>query len=581
MKLRKQRVEEVNLAAVTLLESHAQRHALARVDPLGVIEHVRFIDVSVRATRWAKVLRQHGVAAGEHVVVLAERDRAWRAALLGVMEAGCVAVPYPGTAPDEEILAVASHWGAALILSAEPRPDLEDGPAVVSGDEVDIVRTSVESPPNSDGRRTLAEDAALVLYADHHPDARGAVHTHGSLVEHVQLGNRWLGLGPNERIWSTVEDGSAESIWLMLAAWHAGVEIIVIDQVAPPETVLELLARLQPAAIWLSDEEYGRLAGADVPHWIELPSIRRALSADAAAPGVTAFHEFFGTRIAPVLVSAEAGVVAGCPADSDDEVTSFRGDALTVLADDDRELRAGDVGDLAVAGDAASLFVGYGKERLEPPQPGTWFRIGRRGAIDPDGLLRLEPGETERPRARRDEGVAAHVATQLLGVEADERRRAEEEDARRRKRAERDRRDAERAETKRRADEARRTERQAVQEAKERVDAEERRRREEEKNRKNAEREQREAERNERKERARAVKEHAREEERLRTEAAERAKHDAALAGADERVLEEERRQSAALAESERTTDIVSRISHYGIAGSAGPASIDKDRATE
>src|SRR5262249_53832568 len=137
MKLRKQRVEDVNLGAA-LLGQNEHRYAVARIDPLGVIERVRFIDVSVGAARWAETVQRHGLAPGEHVVVLAERDRAWRAALLGVIEAECVAVPFPGTAPAEDIHAVARDAGAALVISAHARPDLDDGPLVISADDVDV-----------------------------------------------------------------------------------------------------------------------------------------------------------------------------------------------------------------------------------------------------------------------------------------------------------------------------------------------------------------------------------------------------------------------------------------------------------
>src|SRR5262249_50057832 len=157
-----------------------QLYAVARVDPLGVIERSRFIDVSVLAARWAGVVRSHGIAPGEHVVVLAERDRAWRAALLGVIDAGCVAVPLPGTAAADDFLAVAQDSGAALILAPHPRAALDDGPAVVSADEIDVPRALPPSNAEGHAQHIAADEPALVLYARHGPKWRGAVHTHGS-----------------------------------------------------------------------------------------------------------------------------------------------------------------------------------------------------------------------------------------------------------------------------------------------------------------------------------------------------------------------------------------------------------------
>src|SRR5262249_10887773 len=156
----------------------------------------------------------------------------------------------------DDILAVAQDSGAALILAPHPRADLDDGPAVVSADEIDVPRALPPSNAEGHAQHIAADEPALVLYARHGPKWRGAAHTHGSLLAQAHAGGRWLGLGAREGVWSTARDGSAESIWLLLAAWHAGAEVIVVDQTASPEAVLELLHRLRPTAVWLTDDEY-------------------------------------------------------------------------------------------------------------------------------------------------------------------------------------------------------------------------------------------------------------------------------------------------------------------------------------
>ena len=59
-------------AAAELIAPVAQStgHGLAHVDPLGVIERVRFTDVARRAAEWAELVREQGVQPGDRVVVL-------------------------------------------------------------------------------------------------------------------------------------------------------------------------------------------------------------------------------------------------------------------------------------------------------------------------------------------------------------------------------------------------------------------------------------------------------------------------------------------------------------------------------
>src|SRR5438128_1969051 len=132
MRLRKRPQEVVALTNVAgqLVGTFAQgkHHALAHVDPLGVIERLRFEDVRREAAQWAGLLREQGVKPGDRVVVLAERDRHWRCALLGVLQAGGVAVPCPSPAPIAELRAIAEHAGAEIVdveYTLDPAAELE------------------------------------------------------------------------------------------------------------------------------------------------------------------------------------------------------------------------------------------------------------------------------------------------------------------------------------------------------------------------------------------------------------------------------------------------------------------------
>jgi acyl-coenzyme A synthetase/AMP-(fatty) acid ligase len=381
---------------------HSRRYAITNVDSLGVIERFTFTDITRETARWAQLLREHGLQPGDRVVIVAGREWGWRCALLGAIHAGGVAVPCPTSLPVREIRTVVNHADASLLVSLRPPPELVEleGRSALTADDLDEVdpARALEKPPH----RTESRDIALILYAWHGLDLSGTMHTHASLLAQADAAEHWLGVDEDERIWATADDGSGPSIWLLLAAWRRGASVVVVDLELDSDAKLELLDRLRPAAVWFSDDEYGTLGSATVPPWVDLSSIRRAFVGSVETDGANSFSTAFGAALVPVFALDELGVVAGWPAGREG-----RGDAHTaqpapgvqvaVVGDDGTELQPGEVGDVAVRGDAPTLFTGYaGREGRS--RSAEWFRFGWRGALTAEGALRLDersPGEVE------------------------------------------------------------------------------------------------------------------------------------------------------------------------------------------
>ena len=548
-------VVELTNVAVRLLEAFplGNHYALAHVDPLGVIERLKFADVEREVARWADLVRERGVEPRDRVVVLAGRDRQWRCALLGVLQAGGVAVPCPASTPVADIRAIASRAGAVLYASARARPDLVEpaGIPVLAADELDPYAASrpTDQPPHM----ALPDDIALILYARDASGLHGAMHTHDSLLAQAEAGKHWLGVGEDERVWCTAPDGSAASIWVLLAAWSARAAIVDVEYALDPEAELELLDRFKPAAVWFTDDEYAMLASAEDPGWVDLGSISRALTSEESADGATAFQQAFGAEIEPVYGSKETGVVAAW--------SPLPGIRLAIVDEQGNEVAAGQAGDVAVRGDTPSLFVGYDGARVRVPRPDEWFRVGGRGALEADGSLRLvsralreiDPVELEAvdeggppavdvsgpdrlpaidERRRREEAESRELAERAA---ANERRRVEE--------AERSEREAELAVQRILAENAKRTAEEAARAEKQRLADEERRRVEDEKRRaEEAKRAEREAARAE-KQRLVDEKRRRAEDEKRRAEEATSAEREAARAE-QQRLAAEERRRS-------------------------------------
>src|SRR6478672_11663831 len=83
--------------------------------------------------------RGHGLAHVDSLGVIAGRDREWRFALLGVIQAGGVAVPWPEATSARELGAIAADANAVLFVSARGRLDLvtPGGVRALSSDDLE------------------------------------------------------------------------------------------------------------------------------------------------------------------------------------------------------------------------------------------------------------------------------------------------------------------------------------------------------------------------------------------------------------------------------------------------------------
>jgi acyl-coenzyme A synthetase/AMP-(fatty) acid ligase len=392
-KERRQEPAGANLARDLIrgLGGGGERTALSYVDEVGVIVHLSYADVARAATRWADVLHENTVVAGERVLVLAGRDLEWRSALLGATEAGAIAVPCPGSLAADEVLRRARHCGAAVIVSAGSRPDLELEPAapVITAEE--LRRDPAPPQPrswNTHAPDTAARDVGLLLHEDGAAGLRATVHTHGSLLAQALAGQHWLGADPGRRLWCTAPEGSPESVWAMLAAWGAGAELLCVSHDLDTEQRLELLHGLPVDVLWLTPDEYRALAAAEHPSWYDLSRVRRAL----VHPGleeetVAALHETFGLAVGAIFGLAETGILAaaepGKPLrplpDLELAVVDERGDAT----------RPGEEGELLLLGGPAALFAGYwnAPRATATALRKNVFRTGYRARVDGSGAL--------------------------------------------------------------------------------------------------------------------------------------------------------------------------------------------------
>jgi hypothetical protein len=208
-------------------------------------------------------------------------------------------------APGKEIRAIAVDADARLLVSARAPTDLAglDLP-VLSGRDLD----PHARPDGVAAHKSRPHDVALILYADDAAVLRSSRHSHASLLAQAEADEQWLGVGEGERFWSTVDEGVAASVSVLLAAWRKGAEIVIVDCELDVREQLDLLDRFQPAVVWFADEEYGLLASAAPPARAEAISIRRALTSNDPGEGAAAFERVFGAEVARARASDGIGI---------------------------------------------------------------------------------------------------------------------------------------------------------------------------------------------------------------------------------------------------------------------------------
>jgi hypothetical protein len=568
-------------AAVQLLGTVEQgkHYGLAHVDPLGVIERFRFVDLARESARWAHLLRVNDLEAGARVVVLADRDRHWRTAVLGVLEAGGVAVPRPGSTPARELRATVTETGATIVLSPRPRPELPSlGVRVFSTADLDLrdaATAALEMPYT-----VLDDDPALIL------DGRNGlvVHSHAAVLAQAVAGGSQLSIAAGERVWCTSAEGSRDSVWLMLAAWHSKSEVIVVEETLDPDSRLELIHRLRPAAIWFTGDEYQELAETDAAPGLDLSSVRRSL-VSVEPIRAAAFGEIYGLAVDPIFTVFDEGAVAADSLRADDP------EAPDVAETEERrEQEAAE----QLRREAEEARRRQQEEQLQREAAEARRRdeeAKQRQRAEQEALRKAEhDAANARERAENEaKRKAQREAKERIRQEAEaakQRRRETEQEAKARESAETEaqrkaeleakerlKQETEAAKQRRRADKDAR--RKGEQEAKQRAREEARERAERERQQAGAEKQRERAAKEARAAADRQAKERAQEEERLRREEA-KAREAAERAAAQHR-LERERR--AAKAEARQAgkkrrgdgdasdhlkPDIIATISEYG-----------------
>ncbi|TDK45041.1 acetate--CoA ligase [Antarcticimicrobium luteum] len=269
-----------------VIHGHGDQVALRWLGPDGGRRDVSYAELSQLSSRFANVLRAHGMQPGDRLYALMGRDPALYAGALGTLKAGLIFTPLFSAFGPEPIqtrmeigecnvlLTTAAIYRRKIAPWRDKIPSLKlvliaDGEApegcVALGPALEA------AAPEYEAAQTGEDTPALIHFTSGTTGRpKGAVHVHGAAIYHAFSGREALGLSPGTIYWCTADPG-----------WVTGTSYGII---AP---LVNRVTMIVDAAEFELDRWYGTVEREKVEVWYSAPTAIRMMmraGAEAAKP---------------------------------------------------------------------------------------------------------------------------------------------------------------------------------------------------------------------------------------------------------------------------------------------------------
>lgn len=375
-------------------------------DALGT-SSITYGELARRTSRFAQLLRDLGVCAGDRVLVRLPNSIDYPTAFLGTMKRGAIAVPTSTLLTPEEVRYLVEDSGAAAIVIDAPaweamRATLQDAGelrhVIIAGRALDDALAKVDAA--SPAEKTRATDPAYLVYTSGTTGyPKGVLHAHRSLIGRSPASTHWFDFDPAavDRImhsgkfnWTYVL-GSA-----LMDPLYRGKTVIAHEGRNDAATWPRLIAK-HGATIFIGVPTVYRQILQKTPFAKkDVPTLRHCMSAgEHLSDEVFAqWKERFGLDIYEAVGMSEFSYYlsqnkrrpirpgsAGFPQPGHD-VKLLDPETLA-------EVPQGDEGMIAIPDSDPGLFIEYWKQPEETARVkrGGWFLTGDYGRIDDDGYL--------------------------------------------------------------------------------------------------------------------------------------------------------------------------------------------------
>jgi len=427
------------------------RVALIEAKPDGGRREVTYGELTSASSRFANLLRGHGVGPGERVGILLPQAVETAVAHLGAYKAGSIAIPLFSLFGPEALQFRLSDSGAKAVVTdragaaklASIRDELPALRAVFSVDgegegALDFARAMAGEPDAFTPVDTRADDPALIIYTSGTTgQPKGALHAHRVLLGHLPGVEMSHDLLPQagDRIWTP-----ADWAWIgglldvLLPALHHGVPVVArrfekfsaeaafrlcqdfgVRNAFLPPTALKMMRSVPDAETRYRLDlrtvaSGGETLGTELLDWG-----RRVL-------GVT-INEFYGQTECNMVVSSAASLMPPRPGEMG---RAAPGHEVEIVDEEGNVLGPDRLGAIAVRAPDPVMFLRYWNNEAATSAKfrGPWLVTGDLGMKSRDGWLRfvgrdddvitssgyrIGPGEIE-------DCLIRHPAVRMAGV---------------------------------------------------------------------------------------------------------------------------------------------------------------------
>ena len=363
---------------------------------------IRFAE---RETSWAQLdhrtdalaagLRAEGVNQGDRLALLAGNSLTWCELAIAAWKLGAVIVPINTRFTATEVAFVVEDSGARLLFADralwEATTQVTGTCGVRAMNDVDALhRPDLPAPWCA----TSDHDPAFICYTSGTTgDPKGAVLTHRSFDVASQAWAQALELGPDDRVILPFPLAFTGGLAVFMFTYWAG-STLLLDPMVDNDRLFDLFEQQRATALLAVPVIIQQLV--DHPRWAtaDLSSWRIACSGGAPVPvpllqavqarGIPMLQTFSLTEAsaaAAVLPNADALRKVGSAG------LPMLHTRLRIADEDDRDLPAGQVGEILVAG--PQVMSGYWNqvEATATALRGGWLHTGDLGYLDDDGYL--------------------------------------------------------------------------------------------------------------------------------------------------------------------------------------------------
>ena len=364
-------------------------------------ETVTYAELEAHTHAFAAALRDAGVRREERVLLILDDSPAWPTAFLGAMRLGAVPVPVAFLDNPQNFMHYLRDSYAEVVVVESTVAEKLAGVLGETQHEVRVWSANGEAEGATSLDELLAgyggthvptvdthrDDTAFWLYSSGSTGRpKGVVHLHHDIPYTCHTYAREiLEIVESDITFSTTKLYHAYGMGNNFSfPYSIGASTVLLSGRANPKAILETAERLRPTLFFSVPTLYNAMLNLPEAADHDLSSVRRCASAaEPLSPTVLRrWREAFDLEILDGIGSTEMLHIY-CSNRPDQIVPGTSGEPvpgyeLKLLDEDDREVPAGETGNLHVRGDSAHAFYWHQHEKTKATVKGEWFFTGDR-----------------------------------------------------------------------------------------------------------------------------------------------------------------------------------------------------------